>query len=475
MNIPSTLRAVVAIALSLLVGAALASAPAAGKPIVGEVTLVIGPVFVQAGDGARQPVQRGAEVRLGDRMETEVGGHVHLRFVDGARVSVRPASRIVIQDYADPSRSGGIRFSLETGVVRSITGRWGEADKQRFRLNTPVAAIGVKGTDFVVRADSSVTQASVFAGEIVLSPLSSGCVGSFGPCLNGREKSLAADAGRTMIELRRDEAVPQFVPAVDLLSGVKRSAGSGKLASESAASRQPTSAASTTAVAQGGDQAAPPLPVVSERAGDAARPETLVAQATSPAMPVQTSELRVDSVAAQTMQTAPTGEGKRDLVWGRYAWAPVVATDDFSVKFSQAVAAGHERVGSDGAFVLLRPLDGTTFSPAKAKAEFLLESAMATVVGKRGVVTESVKVEGGSLSVDFAKSSFATSLQTRASLSGAQLVQASGAITADGRMDVQSSNSQLQGAFNNSGTQAGYVFRKTLPDGILMGTTLWGR
>ena len=34
--------------------------------------------------------------------------------------------------------------------MRSITGQWGEAARDRFRLNTPIAAIGVRGTDFIV-------------------------------------------------------------------------------------------------------------------------------------------------------------------------------------------------------------------------------------------------------------------------------------------------------------------------------------
>ncbi|MFM8637711.1 MAG: ATP-binding cassette domain-containing protein, partial [Betaproteobacteria bacterium] len=53
-------------------------------------------------------------------------------------------------------------------VVRSITGQWGEAAKDRFRLNTPLAAIGVKGTDFAVRVEPDKTAAAVYTGAIVL-------------------------------------------------------------------------------------------------------------------------------------------------------------------------------------------------------------------------------------------------------------------------------------------------------------------
>ena len=165
-HIARSLAAALAVA-----GAAVAAA--ATQPVVAEATLVIGVAHLAGSDGLRRTVDRGAEVRVGDRIETEAGGHVHLRFVDGARVSVRPSSRLAIEDYSH-SQAGGagaIKFRLEEGVVRSITGEWGESARERFRLNTPLAAIGIKGTDFVARAEDGRTAASVFSGAIVFSPL----------------------------------------------------------------------------------------------------------------------------------------------------------------------------------------------------------------------------------------------------------------------------------------------------------------
>ena len=49
--------------------------------------------------------------------------------------------------------------------MRSVTGQWGEASRDRFRLNTPIAAIGVKGTDFVVKVENGKTFASVLSGR----------------------------------------------------------------------------------------------------------------------------------------------------------------------------------------------------------------------------------------------------------------------------------------------------------------------
>ncbi|MBK7991598.1 MAG: FecR domain-containing protein [Comamonadaceae bacterium] len=114
-----------------------------------------------------------------------------MRFVDGGRLSVRPASRLQIENYshsATQPQGSAIKFRLDEGVIRSITGTWGEEARDRFRLNTPMAAIGIKGTDFVVKSDANATAASVYSGAILLAPLDD-CAPPLGSCQTGRENS----------------------------------------------------------------------------------------------------------------------------------------------------------------------------------------------------------------------------------------------------------------------------------------------
>ncbi|NDE53216.1 MAG: hypothetical protein EB069_01285, partial [Actinobacteria bacterium] len=122
------------------------------KPaVVAEVLLAVG---AMRREPAGEPLKRGAQVFEGDQIHTQDGAHLHLRFVDGAMVSVRPNSRLQIEQYRwDPQNAGRnqVKFRLDEGVARSITGQAGETSKDRFRLNTPVAAVGVRGTDFVVQ------------------------------------------------------------------------------------------------------------------------------------------------------------------------------------------------------------------------------------------------------------------------------------------------------------------------------------
>jgi hypothetical protein len=183
------------LALSLPALAWAQSGAASLKDPVGDVTLVIGSVQVQRGD-QQLPLSRGSSLMVGDSIQTQANGHVHLRFVDGALVSVRPASSLKVVEYrfdrANPSASV-VRFQLDQGVVRAISGQAAEAAKDKFRLNTPLAAIGVKGTDFVVEAGKGHVNAIVNQGAIVLAPIDGQCrVDGLGPCSSLAARELSA-------------------------------------------------------------------------------------------------------------------------------------------------------------------------------------------------------------------------------------------------------------------------------------------
>jgi hypothetical protein len=452
-----------ALGMSVLTCFAQATAPAG---IVGEVTLVIGAASLVGADGQTRQVDRGSEVRVGDKVETQQGGHVHLRFVDGGRVSVRPASRLVIESYAhskDQPQLSAIKFRLDEGVIRSITGTWGEAAKERFRLNTPVAAIGVKGTDFVVRSLPTGTAATVFAGSIVVSPLTDKCVGTLGPCINGSEKTLSESMKGQMLELQRPDAAPQLVPAVDLQAAAKAlyqsqlrmlAAGSEPTRFASNGNGQNTNASSIAGLSNG--------PEASSFASDS-RPmvaETKAAQAVTVASKV---EVPVSQV--------------KELSWGRFSWSPKLAGDDFSSLFDSALLQSAQRLGTNGAFTLLRAstnIDGF-LPPADGVAKFRLANASAGVIGLDSKLIEAVNVNKASLDVNFANATFATQLQLQAPVMGDQVVVSSGAITSNGIMRVDAGNTYLFGGFNSNGKEAGYLFQKSVPNGVLMGTTLWGR
>jgi hypothetical protein len=173
-------------------------------------------------------------------------------------------------------------------------------------------------------------------------------------------------------------------------------------------------------------------------------------------------------------QLARRNSPEQALFWVAYPWAAAMAGDDFSRRLDAALLAGTRSLATDGAFSLRRP-EGTVFAPQDASARFRLSSAAAVVTRDRGLSLENVKIAAGSLEVDFARSTFATSLTATGPVLGAALVQASGAIDAAGGMRSTAGNASVVGGFNGDAHKAGVAFRREVPGGVLQGISLWGR
>ncbi len=459
-----TLNAVAALVLGGFLGLANAqNAPATAPVIVGEATLVIGVAKVVGVDGATRGLERGSAIRVGDRVETEAGGHAHVRFVDGGRLSIRPSSRLHVESYShssQPSSVTAIKFRLDEGVVRSITGAWGEAARDKFRLNTPVAAIGVKGTDFVVKSEVEKTTASVYTGAIVLSPLM-GCAATLGPCANGSEKLLSAEMKGQMIELSRQQAMPQLVPLVDLLAqkarlpatdtavrGDKPSAGEG-VRTEIASDKPLVTQVRTAEVVASGSSVTPP-PIIP--------PAPIVIE---PPAPVVVVAPILPPVVEQ-------------LTWGR--WSGAAAGDTISVAFEEARKNGRIGTVGNGVVGLYRPAADADalMKTTDTAANFRLAAGTAQLT-PQGRAAEVVRVDGGTLSLDFSRATFATSLNLSNPTIGTDVVQASGGVQPNGIFRGGGTNSFVAGALSLDAKEAGYFFDRTVSAGQISGFTLWGR
>ena len=491
---PKSLFAMSLLALGLT---ALAQDPA----IVGETTMVIGLVKLVAADGTSRAVDRGTAIRVGDRIETQAGGHVHLRFVDGGRLSIRPASILQVESYSHSTQQpllGAIKFRLDEGVVRSITGKWGEAARDQFRLNTPVAAIGVKGTDFVVKSDGEKTSASVYTGAIILTPLANGCIKSVGPCINGNEKLLSEDMKGQMIELNRQQTTPQLVPSVDLLArGARPTANSEMIARVNkplALEDAPVETRSTSTMVADSRAATVVASIPPQQNPVVEPPPVVVAPPVVPSDPiviepppavvvvpppgpvVVTPPVEV-VVVVPTPVVPAVPPVVTQLSWARYDWIKKMDADTFSQSFEAALAAGGERLPGNGSYTMFRPAaqPGAVLASADATAEFRLAHASAQLVRESGRVTEAVNVNEGTFNVDFVRSTYATKLSLSNAAMGADTLIATGNVTSNGVLQTTSSNASINGALSLDGKEAGYAFEKAVNVGSVRGITLWGR
>jgi hypothetical protein len=95
-------------------------------------------------------VQAGAELRLGMRVVTGAESRAVLKFADGQVVALRSESVFWIKNYRYASKPENSRSATELlkGGMRFISGAIAKENPQAVRIDTPVATIGVRGTEF---------------------------------------------------------------------------------------------------------------------------------------------------------------------------------------------------------------------------------------------------------------------------------------------------------------------------------------
>ena len=165
---------------SYLLVIALSLVSVSAWPAAGRVQFSTGEVVVAGSDGASRPLVKGAEFNSGDTIQT-LSGRVQLRFTDGGFVSLQPNTQFKVDEYAyegNTAAEGKNFFSLLKGGMRAITGLVGKSNKEAYRVNTPVATIGIRGTEYLaefeekllVKVGDGAVYMSNTAGDIILYP-----------------------------------------------------------------------------------------------------------------------------------------------------------------------------------------------------------------------------------------------------------------------------------------------------------------
>ena len=116
---------------------------------IGSVTEASGTAVIKRGKDTIQIV-KGAEIKTNDKVETK-NGKVKIVFKDDTNVTVTESSSLVIDDFVYDPKSGAGKLGLKAaaGTVRYVSGAIAK-DPKNVKINTPTAAIAVRGTDFVM-------------------------------------------------------------------------------------------------------------------------------------------------------------------------------------------------------------------------------------------------------------------------------------------------------------------------------------
>lgn len=155
---------------SALAGAALlAGSPAKAADPVGTVERVVVYAYGTAPSQARQPVYKFDKVIFGERLETVEKGSLKIAFIDNTTLFLGSKSNLVIDSYLfDPaSAKESLVLKASTGAFRFVTGT---ISKTAVSIQTPVAQIGIRGTDFSMSVEENgKTVIAVDSGAIEVS------------------------------------------------------------------------------------------------------------------------------------------------------------------------------------------------------------------------------------------------------------------------------------------------------------------
>jgi hypothetical protein len=434
----------------LALAAQLAQAGEAGK-----IIFVAGAVQV-----AEKAAALDAGVNEGDLLSTGADGYLYVRTIDKGLFILRPNTKARIATYhVDVSNPSNTRIKLEliSGVARSRSGEAVKLARQNFRFNTPVAAIGVRGTDFSVFTDENTSRVSVISGGIVVSGFGGACrPEGTGPCEGNATRELSAAQKGQLLQVQRGQAAPQ------MLQG-------GVLAPDALAPPR-------------GDEP------IGKNGGGASN----VANGDPNLDPNRQSALKTDTAKTTPPVSAPTEKDPSPVIgnapaaagpavpahevsWGRFA---AINGNAPTLDLTTAAATG-ERVTINPLFAIYRSKTGSDWQvPERGTVGFALKQSEAYVMDDYSSKRVPATLENGKFVVDFGASSFTTSFDLL-SQADRYKMQAQGTIGHDGQLY---GNSQLAAPTNMdvSGTLTPdggvYLFQGRLtPFTTVVGATTWGK
>jgi hypothetical protein len=149
-------RAAVRLFLGLLLAALLIPSAAFAATDIGKVISIVPGASVLR-NGKTETLALHAGIRVSDAVRTDASGRVKILFNDDSTVSLGPESTLDMKEYADQGSKAAFTIHVPQGVVRAITGKIVDQNPEGFRITTPEAWVGIRGTIVSLRTSKGRT------------------------------------------------------------------------------------------------------------------------------------------------------------------------------------------------------------------------------------------------------------------------------------------------------------------------------
>lgn len=156
------------------------AAGSADASSIGTITEVVNQAFRTPPGASEVPAKAEDSLVADEALRTEKDSTISVLFVDGSELSLEGGSEVLLSDYVidtGTAASSGV-IELQQGLFHYDSN--GTADSG-IVLQTPIATIGIRGTEFLVTVADGATIVDIVDGEVEVTPRNGGiaarCVG----------------------------------------------------------------------------------------------------------------------------------------------------------------------------------------------------------------------------------------------------------------------------------------------------------
>ena len=155
---------------------------------VGRVVWVTGSLKALMPNQEERTLVKSSVIYLKDTLITDAKSQAQIVFTDNTLLTFTPQTRFVIDQYsynpqAKSKSIGKYVMNLIEGGFRTITGLIAKKNPTDYQVNTPVATIGVRGTDYAVYVKGGQLSMAQYGGS---------------PCIQNDKGSLCLNSTVTM-------------------------------------------------------------------------------------------------------------------------------------------------------------------------------------------------------------------------------------------------------------------------------------
>ncbi|WP_415905853.1 FecR domain-containing protein [Neptuniibacter sp. QD48_55] len=125
------------------------SNPVAANNEIGKVVLIQGKPLVER-QNQHLFIKRNDPLFIEDVLITPVGSKILIKLADKTTISLAENTQFELSKYQfdKKAQTSDVSFKMLKGAFRTLTGSIGKQKQPKFEIHTPVATIGVRGTEF---------------------------------------------------------------------------------------------------------------------------------------------------------------------------------------------------------------------------------------------------------------------------------------------------------------------------------------